>query len=71
MLIVYSAIADLSPLRLYAAAVFPGLLLAGLYIVYVIVRVWITPSLAPRSRRWMTSRHRARSTGTCSSASCR
>ena len=48
MLIVYSAIADLSPLRLYAAAVFPGLLLAGLYIVYVIVRVWITPSLAPR-----------------------
>jgi tripartite ATP-independent transporter DctM subunit len=48
MLIVYSAIADLSPLRLYAAAVFPGLLLAGLYIVYVIVRVWITPSLAPK-----------------------
>ena len=48
MLIVYSAIADLSPLRLYAAAMFPGLLLAGLYIVYVIVRVWITPSLAPK-----------------------
>ena len=39
MLIVYAAIADLSPLRLYAAAVFPGLLLAGLYIVYVILRV--------------------------------
>ena len=48
MLIVYSAIADLSPLRLYAAAVFPGLLLAGLYIVYVIFRVWLTPSLAPK-----------------------
>ncbi|MFK7940719.1 MAG: TRAP transporter large permease subunit [Roseovarius sp.] len=48
MLIVYSAIADLSPLRLYAAAVFPGMLLAGLYIVYVIVRVWMNPSLAPR-----------------------
>ncbi len=48
MLIVYAAIADLSPLRLYAAAVFPGLLLAGLYIVYVIARVWITPSLAPK-----------------------
>ena len=48
MLIVYSAIADLSPLRLYAAAVFPGLLLAGLYIVYVIVRVWFNPALAPR-----------------------
>ncbi|MGJ8622520.1 MAG: TRAP transporter large permease [Yoonia sp.] len=48
MLIVYAAIADLSPLRLYAAAVFPGLLLAGLYIVYVIVRVWSNPSLAPK-----------------------
>ncbi|MFT5061843.1 MAG: tripartite ATP-independent transporter DctM subunit [Polaromonas sp.] len=48
MLIVYAAIADLSPLRLYAAAVFPGLLLAGLYIVYVIGRVWMNPALAPK-----------------------
>ena len=48
MLIVYAAIGDLSPLRLYAAAVFPGLLLAGFYIVYVIVRVWINPALAPK-----------------------
>ena len=48
MLIVYAAIGNLSPLRLYAAAVFPGLLLAGLYIVYVIVRVWLNPSLAPK-----------------------
>jgi tripartite ATP-independent transporter DctM subunit len=48
MLIVYAAIAELSPLRLYAAAVFPGLLLAGMYIVYVIIRVWLNPSLAPK-----------------------
>ncbi len=48
MLIVYAAIAELSPLRLYAAAVFPGLLLAGLYIVYVIIRVFINPSIAPK-----------------------
>jgi tripartite ATP-independent transporter DctM subunit len=48
MLIVYAAIAELSPLRLYAAAVFPGLMLAGFYIVYVIVRVFITPSIAPK-----------------------
>ncbi len=48
MLIVYAAIAELSPLRLYAAAMFPGLILAGLYIVYVIVRVWINPSIAPK-----------------------
>jgi len=50
MLIVYAAIAELSPLRLYAAAVFPGLLLAGLYIVYVMTRVLINPSIAPRPR---------------------
>jgi len=48
MLIVYAAIAELSPLRLYAAAVFPGLLLAGSYIIYVIVRVYLNPSIAPR-----------------------
>jgi tripartite ATP-independent transporter DctM subunit len=48
MLIVYAAIAELSPLRLYAAAVFPGLLLAGFYIVYVIIRVMINPSIAPK-----------------------
>lgn len=51
MLIVYAAIAELSPLRLYAAAVFPGLLLAGLYIVYVIVRVYLNPGIAPKPRQ--------------------
>ena len=51
MLIVYAAIAELSPLRLYAAAVFPGLMLAGLYIVYVIMRVLIDPSIAPKPRQ--------------------
>ncbi len=50
MLIVYAAIAELSPLRLYAAAVFPGLMLAGLYIVYVMLRVRINPQLAPKPR---------------------
>ena len=47
MLIVYAAIADLSPLRLYAAAVIPGFMLAGFYIVYVIVRAKLNPELAP------------------------
>ena len=47
MLIVYAAIAELSPLRLYAAAVFPGLLLAGFYILYVLIRAGLNPSIAP------------------------
>jgi tripartite ATP-independent transporter DctM subunit len=50
MLIVYAAIAELSPLRLYAAAVIPGFLLAGSYIVYVIIRVLLNPSIAPKPR---------------------
>jgi len=48
MLIVYAAIAELSPLRLYAAAVFPGFILAGSYIVYVVIRATLNPSLAPK-----------------------
>jgi tripartite ATP-independent transporter DctM subunit len=50
MLIVYAAIAELSPLRLYAAAMIPGILLAGSYIIYVIFRVMINPSIAPKPR---------------------
>ncbi len=50
MLIVYAAIAELSPLRLYAAAMIPGLLLAGSYIIYVILRVILNPSIAPKPR---------------------
>ncbi len=50
MLIVYAAIAELSVLRLYAAAILPGLMLAGLYIVYVIIRAWLNPSLAPKPK---------------------
>ncbi len=48
MLIVYAVIAQLSPLRLFAAAIFPGLMLAGLYIIYVVVRAYLNPSLAPK-----------------------
>ncbi len=54
MLIVYAAIAELSPLRLYAAAVFPGLLLAGMYILYVLIRVLINPSIAPKPQDEIT-----------------
>ena len=48
MLIVYAAIAELSPLRLYAAAIFPGFLLAGFYMTYVVTRAYFNPSLAPK-----------------------
>ncbi|OYY06405.1 MAG: C4-dicarboxylate ABC transporter, partial [Polynucleobacter sp. 35-46-11] len=50
MLIVYAATAGVSVVKLYAAAMIPGFLLAGLYLVYVIVRVVINPSLAPKPK---------------------
>ena len=48
MLIVYAAASSVSVVRLYAAAMIPGFLLAGLYVVYVITRVVINPALAPK-----------------------
>ncbi|HET7526594.1 MAG TPA: TRAP transporter large permease subunit, partial [Burkholderiaceae bacterium] len=47
MLIVYGATAGVSVVQLYAGAFFPGLMLAGLYIVYVILLAKLKPSLAP------------------------
>jgi TRAP-type mannitol/chloroaromatic compound transport system permease large subunit len=48
LLILYGATASVSVVQLYAGAFFPGLMLAGLYGVYVIGRTWLKPSLAPR-----------------------
>jgi len=48
MLIVYGATSAVSVVKLYAAALIPGFLLAGLYVVYVISRAVINPKLAPK-----------------------
>ena len=48
MLILYGATAGESVVRLYAAALLPGFLLAGMYVIYVIVRVIRNPALAPK-----------------------
>ncbi|MFM9849430.1 MAG: TRAP transporter large permease subunit [Hyphomicrobiaceae bacterium] len=48
MLILYGATAGVSVVKLYAAAFFPGVMLAGLYMIYVVVRVVINPALAPK-----------------------
>lgn len=47
LLIVYGATAGVSVVQLYAGAFFPGIMLAGLYILYVILLAKIKPSLAP------------------------
>jgi TRAP-type mannitol/chloroaromatic compound transport system permease large subunit len=47
MLIVYGATAGVSVVQLYAGAFFPGLMLAGLYIGYVLVLAKLRPDLMP------------------------
>jgi tripartite ATP-independent transporter DctM subunit len=48
MLILYGATAGVSVVQLYAGAFFPGLMLTGLYILYVMGRSILDPSLAPK-----------------------
>jgi TRAP-type mannitol/chloroaromatic compound transport system permease large subunit len=47
LLIVYGATAGVSVVKLYAGAFFPGIMLAALYVVYVIVVAKLKPHLAP------------------------
>jgi len=54
LLIVYAATAGISAVKLYAAAFIPGFMLAGFYMLYVIARAIINPSLAPKLPREQT-----------------
>ena len=47
LLIVYGATAGVSVVKLYAGAFFPGIMLAALYVVYVMVLTKLKPNLAP------------------------
>jgi len=51
MLIVYAAASGVSIVKLYAGALLPGLALAGLYIIYVVVRATLQPEKAPKPSR--------------------
>ena len=54
MLIVYGAVSGVSVVRLYAAALTPGFMLAGFYIVYVVIRARLNPRLAPKPPKEQT-----------------
>jgi tripartite ATP-independent transporter DctM subunit len=51
LLIVYAAASNVSIVRLYAGALLPGLTLVGLYLVYVIGRAILQPSVAPKPNK--------------------
>ncbi len=48
MLILYGATAGVSVVKLYAGALFPGLMLAGLYMSFTMIMALLNPSLAPK-----------------------
>jgi len=54
LLIVYAATAGISAVKLYAAAMIPGFLLAAFYVLYVIGRAVLNPALCPKLSREQT-----------------
>ncbi|MBM3397860.1 MAG: TRAP transporter large permease subunit, partial [Betaproteobacteria bacterium] len=50
LLIVYAATASVSVVKMYAAAIIPGFTLACLYLLYIIVRATLNPSLCPKPK---------------------
>ena len=71
MLILYGATAGVSVVKLYAGAFFPGIMLAGLYMLYVIVMTLLNPKLAPRLPPEERNVPYRRSSRRCSPRSCR
>ncbi|MBT0963254.1 TRAP transporter large permease [Denitromonas iodatirespirans] len=61
VMIVYGVLAEVSISRLFAAGLLPGLLIAGLYSGYIMLRCFINPELSPKGdeRYRLTDRLRA------------
>jgi tripartite ATP-independent transporter DctM subunit len=47
VLIIYGLTADVSVHKLFLASFIPGILLAGVYLAYIVVRCWLNPAIAP------------------------
>lgn len=48
LVVILATIADLGVGDLFTAMMFPGLILAGLYILYILIYTWLRPAAAPR-----------------------
>jgi len=47
--VIVATLANVSPASMLIAGILPGLLLMGMFLIYVLVRVWLNPGLAPDS----------------------
>ena len=50
VMVLYGALVEESVGRLFAAGVIPGLLMAAVFMVYISIRLWIEPGIAPPPR---------------------
>jgi tripartite ATP-independent transporter DctM subunit len=55
LLIVYGAQAGVSVVRLYAGALLPGFMLAGMYVAYLIILAYFKPEFAPKLPKEQTN----------------
>ncbi len=56
VMIIYAILAEVSIGKMFIAGIFPGLLLAGIYIAYLLIQGVLNPDIAPRSQEhysWM------------------
>ena len=60
VMIIYGILAEVSVSRLFAAGVLPGLLIAGLYSTYIMLRCMANPALAPATEEKITWQDRLR-----------
>jgi tripartite ATP-independent transporter DctM subunit len=47
MLVLYGPMSGISVGKLLIGAIVPGLILAGLYVIYTLIRCWLSPKMAP------------------------
>ena len=72
---IYAIVAEQSLIKLYAAAMIPGIVLAALYVIVVFVVAWVKPAWIPRLRRCgscpgCAPRSACGSSACCSSSRC-
>jgi C4-dicarboxylate transporter DctM subunit len=63
VMIIYGILAEVSVARLFAAGVFPGLVVAGLYSAYIVIRCMARPELAPSTGENLTFAQRMAAVG--------
>jgi tripartite ATP-independent transporter DctM subunit len=63
ILIVYGVATEQSIARLFIAGILPGLMLVGIFVLYVLIRAWVNPNLIPNETFDMSFLQKVRASG--------